>query len=180
MSKALRLLLFVALLALVWAVAEWFGLRERLTAEGVQQLVADAGAAGVLLYLAVFALGVLAQIPGVAFLIAARVAFGPGAAFAIGYVGAVTAVMLSFLTARVVGGRALSELTWAPARRVLDRVGSRPVCTIAALRVFMVASPPLNVALALSQVRGRDYLLGSAIGLVVPVALWTGMFGLLI
>ena len=37
-------------------------------------------------------------------------------------------------------------------------------------------APPLNVALALSGVRFRDYLLGTALGLPVPVALFTIFF----
>jgi uncharacterized membrane protein YdjX (TVP38/TMEM64 family) len=37
------------------------------------------------------------------------------------------------------------------------------------LRLFLWLAPALNYALALSPIRYRDYLAGSAIGLVVPV-----------
>ena len=179
MSTKLRLGLLVALMAAVWAAAEFSGFRQQLSNGGVQAWVADAGTLGIVLYFAAFSVGVLAQIPGIVFLALGRIAFGPLAGFAIAYAGAVLAVMVSFFTARRVGGRALSDVKWPPARKLLDGVANRPVRTIALLRFFMIVSPPINVALALSDVRGRDYLLGSALGLIAPVLLWTGMLGLI-
>ena len=43
------------------------------------------------------------------------------------------------------------------------------VITVAVLRGILLLSPPLNAALALTRLKPRDHLLGSAIGLVLPV-----------
>jgi uncharacterized membrane protein YdjX (TVP38/TMEM64 family) len=53
---------------------------------------------------------------------------------------------------------------------LLGRLDAHPVRVVALLRVVLIHSPQLNYALALSSLRYRDYLLGSALGLVLPVA----------
>ena len=58
---------------------------------------------------------------------------------------------------------------WKIARRALDRVEARPVQTIAILRFVLWLTPPLSYALAASKVGLRDHVIGSALGLFVPV-----------
>ena len=45
--------------------------------------------------------------------------------------------------------------------------------TLALIRAVMFISPPLNTALALSRIRFRDFALGSAVGLILPMAVTT-------
>jgi uncharacterized membrane protein YdjX (TVP38/TMEM64 family) len=42
---------------------------------------------------------------------------------------------------------------------------------VAILRLILWMAPPLNYALAMSAVRFRDYVIGSALGLLIPIAL---------
>ena len=63
-------------------------------------------------------------------------------------------------------------MKWAPMQKAMDKLERRPVRTVAALRVALIVSPPLNYALALSPIRFRDYFAGSAMGLAAPVAGW--------
>jgi len=111
-------------------------------------------------------------VPGAAFLIGARVAYGPGMGFVWAYLGALAAITLSFVIVRAVGGQALGEIRWAPMRKALAKLDERPVRTVVILRSVLMLAPPLNYALAMSRVRFRDYFTGSAIGLAAPVALW--------
>lgn len=126
------------------------------------------------LFLLLFAVGELLHLPGILFVLAARVVFGPSLGFALGYVGAVLAVTISFTVARKLlsAARATRE-PWRPKWRVLrgafERVEAHPVQTIAILRVILWLAPPLSYALASTGVRGRDHFLGTALGLVVPV-----------
>ena len=46
----------------------------------------------------------------------------------------------------------------------------RRIRTVFLLRLFLWLAPALNYALALTHVKYRDYLIGSALGLIVPVA----------
>ncbi len=62
--------------------------------------------------------------------------------------------------------RAAGESPLAACSRRLDE---RPITTVLLLRTVFWLAPPLNYALALSSVRFRHYLIGSAAGLVAPV-----------
>jgi uncharacterized membrane protein YdjX (TVP38/TMEM64 family) len=119
--------------------------------------------------------GELLHLPGMLFVVAAQLVFGRGAGLAIAYAGAVLGVATAFALARVVRGRAGAHaprrLPWAWAQRLLDGLDRHPIATIVLLRSVFWISPPLNYALGWSRVRARDYLIGSAIGLVVPVTL---------
>lgn len=131
------------------------------------------------LFVLLFTAGELVHLPGVLFVVTARVVFGPVHGALLAYVGAVVAVTASFaLARRFVRGREPFRPRWAPLARLFARVEARPVLTIALLRLFMMASPPLNYALAATNVRGRDHLLGSALGLAVPVSLVAWSAGL--
>lgn len=128
------------------------------------------------LFLVVMAAAELLHLPGmVLFVVVARVVFGPIAGFALAYTGAVLAVTLSFIVARqlIAAARSTNE-PWRPrwrwVRRAMERLEGRPVQTIALLRLVLWLAPPLSYALASSNLRVRDHLLGSAIGLAAPVA----------
>lgn len=168
----LRLGVLVALLGAGWWAADAFGLRESLSEEGIRQLTEDAGVFGAVAYLAAFAVGQLVQLPGIAFVLGARVAYGPVLGFLAGYAGALLSVSVSFFFVRTVGGKALTSMKWKWAQRMLSRLEQRPLRTIIVLRTLFALSPPLNYALAMSSTRFRDYFAGSAIGLVAPVAAW--------
>lgn len=169
-NRAGRIAIAIVVLIGLWLVAREY--REFLTVDGLQALVANAGFTGMLAFLALFSFGSLIQLPGVIFLVVARIAYGPVTGFFIAYVGALASISVSFVVIRAVGGKALASIEWPPAKRVLTRLLDRPIRTVAFLRTVMLLSPPLNMALALSSVRYRDYLAGSAIGLVAPVAVW--------
>ncbi len=170
--RALRIATLFVLLAAAWIIADQTGLRDSMTQDGIRQMMDDAGALGVISYLFAFAFGQLAQLPGLAFVLAARVAYGPVLGFLVGYTGALLSVSVSFFLVRAVGGRALSGMRWKWARRALARLEDRPLLTIIALRTLFALSPPLNYALAMSSTRFRHYFAGSAIGLVAPIAGW--------
>ena len=62
------------------------------------------------------------------------------------------------------------------AQRLLARLDARPVSSIVVLRFFMQTAPPLNYALAMSGVKFRDYLVGTVLGLPLPIALYCLFF----
>lgn len=131
------------------------------------------GAAAPVLFVGAFVLGAFVGLPGLAFVVAARLAFGPWLGFALGYGGGMLAVTLPFLTARWL--RRQPEVPWRPknryAARAFDQLDRHPVRAIIALRLVLWFNPPLSYALALTRVRRRDYVLGCAIALLPVVAL---------
>jgi uncharacterized membrane protein YdjX (TVP38/TMEM64 family) len=176
---ALLVVLLVALALAGWASGDTF------SAESVRRHAEQAGLAGVAAFVALFVIGELLQVPGLVFVGVAVAVWGPARGAAIVGAGALLSVATSFVVVRGVGGQPIGPSTGEPApserlgglaRRLLARLEERPVATIAALRALLILSPPVTYALALSPVRFRDYMLGSALGLVPPLAIAVVVF----
>lgn len=147
------------------------GLHERLTLGGLREAVVAAGVWGRVLFVAAFCAGELLHVPGLLFVAAGVLLWGrvDGGLFAFG--AALASLSVSFGVVRAAGGTALDGVKAGWVKRALARLEARPVLTVALLRAVLALAPPLNVALALAPLRFRDYLVGSAIGLVPPVLL---------
>jgi uncharacterized membrane protein YdjX (TVP38/TMEM64 family) len=167
----LRLMAALALAVLLFGIGRALDLQQHLTVESLQATMASAGAVGVVLYVIAFCLGELLHVPGLVFVAAGVLAYGPVLGGPLAFLGAVASVSVSFWVVRAIGGRPLGELRARWVRRALAQLDARPVATIALLRLVLIMAPPLNYALALSQVRFAHYFLGSVLGLVVPIAL---------
>jgi uncharacterized membrane protein YdjX (TVP38/TMEM64 family) len=173
-----RLRLVALALAIVASlvIARTTGATDALTAEGIRSLVARAGALGVVAFLALFVVGELVHVPGLVFVGAAVALWGPVAGGAIGVVGALLSLVTTFAVVRGVGGKPLGEIKLAFARRLLAGLERRPIATVALLRATLILSPPVTYALALSPIGFRDYLVGSAIGIVPPLSIAVVVF----
>jgi uncharacterized membrane protein YdjX (TVP38/TMEM64 family) len=108
-------------------------------------------------------------VPGLVFVAAAVLVWGRIAGAALAYGGALVAVSFSFAVVRAIGGQPLGELKQKWVRATLAQLDKRPIRTVALLRLVLWIAPALNYALALSPIRYREYVIGSAIGLVLPV-----------
>jgi uncharacterized membrane protein YdjX (TVP38/TMEM64 family) len=151
-----------------------------LSAAQLTSLLTELGCWALPAYFLLFVIGGVVQIPGLFFVIAARLAFGPTLGFVAAYVGALLASSAGFALARALRGsssRALRlPLQWA--QRMLESAEKRPVVSVATLRLVFFLSPPVNLGLGFSSVPFPQYVLGSAIGLMLPIALVTFATGL--
>jgi uncharacterized membrane protein YdjX (TVP38/TMEM64 family) len=164
-----RLVVLAALVVGLLVTGRLTGLTDRLSTPALRATIAAAGAWGPVLFVLAFCAGELVQVPGVAFVAAAVFAYGPVSGAVLSLVGAIASVSFTFAFVRTVGGKPLASLRWPFAQRLLARLDRHPVLTIALLRLVLWISPPLSYALALSGVRFRSYLAGSALGLAIPV-----------
>ncbi len=165
----LRLALLAVFLVGLFVLGSVTGWADRFTLDGVRDTIADAGVWGFAVFIAAFAVGELLHVPGFLFVAAAVLAYGRLYGGLAAYIGAVVSVVVSFAVVRGVGGRALGTLKNERVRRILDKLEERPVRVVAILRIVLWMAPPLNYALALSPVRFRDYFVGSALGLILPM-----------
>lgn len=178
-SPARRLARLGLLLLVLLAASELLGLRERMadpasrreSVEALRGFMQSAGAAGALLFVVAFCVGELLHIPGLVFVATGVLAYGRLEGGALAFAAGVLSMTLSFVIVRGVSGQALAELDKPWLKRAMGWVESRPIATVAALRTVLVLSPPLNYALALSSIRLRDYVIGSALGLIPPLLL---------
>ena len=169
--KMWRVLALVVVLGGLFAVGIATGVTDHLSVDVMRDAIVGAGALGVLMFIAAFAVGLLVQVPGMLFIGAAALAWGQGGGAVVGLAGAVIAVTASFIVVRSVGGKLLDDVQKPWLRKIMAKLEARPVRTIALLRLVMWLAPPLNYALAMSGVTLRQYVVGSAIGLVVPITL---------
>src|SRR5262249_20993553 len=110
------------------------------------------------------------------FVAAAVAVYGPYAGVLVGLAGAVVSATVSFSVVRAMTGPALAEVQFPLLRRLLHLIDDRPVLAVALLRLIFQTAPPLNYALAMTAIRWRDHLIGSFVGLPVPVTVMAFFF----
>jgi uncharacterized membrane protein YdjX (TVP38/TMEM64 family) len=158
-----------ALLAIGWAT----GLHASLTPDGIRGLVERAGWLGPVVFVALFALAELVHVPGSLLVIGAAALWPPAVAIATSYVGAMVAATLIFWLSRTifadsVRGRLPPWLARHEAR--LDTHGLKSVIV---LRLVLFLAPWVHWLLGASRVSFRDYFVGSAIGFLPGLVLFT-------
>jgi uncharacterized membrane protein YdjX (TVP38/TMEM64 family) len=175
-NKNLRLVGLVAFLATLVVIGKVTGASEQVTVENLRGWMSDAGAWGVLAFVVVFVVGELIQVPGLIFVAAAVLSYGRLEGGVLSHLTAVLSVCFSFALVRFTGGRALAEIELPWARRIMEKLDDHPIKTVVILRATLVLAPPVNYALALSSIKFRDYLIGSALGLIPPILIFVALF----
>jgi uncharacterized membrane protein YdjX (TVP38/TMEM64 family) len=171
-----RLLGLALVLITLLAIGHFTGASEYMTRENIAHFMQSLGVWGFLLFLLAFALGELVHVPGFVFIFAALIAYGRLWGALAGYAGALVAVTVAFYLVRIVGGRALTEIKQPLIKKALGPLEKHPIRTVAILRAVLWFAPAVNYALGLSAIRYRDYILGSAIGFIVPMVLFSALF----
>lgn len=179
-SRVIRLVLLGVIVVALVIVRYTTSFGSSLSTARVRELVQHAGVAGVGIFLLAFAVGELLHVPGLVFVGTAAMAWGRFAGGAIAYGGALVAVTVAFFIVRGVGGQPLAEVKRAWLRAMLAQLERRPIRTVALLRLVLWLAPPVTYALALSPVRYRDYAIGSALGLALPIAVAAAFFDVLL
>ena len=129
-----------------------------------------------LIFIALFCLANLIQIPGWIFLVAAVLTMGELWGGLATYLAASISCVVTFLLIRLAGGDALRQLKNRIAVRILGQLDAHPVKSIFLLRVLFQTMPTMNYALAMSGIKFRQYLLGTLLGLPLPIAFYCVFF----
>jgi uncharacterized membrane protein YdjX (TVP38/TMEM64 family) len=174
-----RLLGVVVFLGILLAVFEISGLRDHFNLAFIRQLILQHRVGGLVLFVLLFVLGNLIQIPGWIFLAAAVLTLGRVWGGAATYVAAITSCAFTFVTIRALGGDALRLLKNRVAVRIIRELDRYPIACVALLRILFQTAPPLNYALAMSGIGFRPYLVGTLLGLPIPIALYCVFFDLI-
>lgn len=171
-----RWVLAVVLVIALYAVGKVTGVADHVHPDAIRAWVQDAGPWGVLLFFALFTGGILLQIPGLIFVAAAIYLYGRWLGAFVGVAGAVLSLTVSFMVVRAVGGQPLGRVDRPLIRRALRSIDAHPILTVAALRLVFLLAPFLNYVLAMTQIRLRHFVLGSMLGLLVPLSLFAILF----
>ncbi len=176
MQRHLRLFAVILFLGGLFAVFELLGLHEHFNLSFLQQIINENRIKGLLVFILLFSLGNLIQIPGWLFLAAAVLALGKLWGGLATYIAASISCALTFVTIRLIGGDALRQLKNKTAIYLLGQLDARPIRSVALLRLLFQTVPALNYALALSGIRFRQYMTGTLLGLPLPIALYCLFF----
>jgi uncharacterized membrane protein YdjX (TVP38/TMEM64 family) len=167
-------LAFVAIAIYVWRTGA-------VTPSSIKAWLLSLGPWGPVVFVGAFGLGTTVGLPGMAFVIGARLAFGPWLGLALGYGGGLIAVTLPFVTARALGRN--RKAPWRPKQAVLQRAFEQlevhPIRSVMLLRVVLWFNPPISYALAFAPIRFTTYFFACAIALapiVIAANLATSWF----
>ena len=122
------------------------------------------------LMLAAYVIGGLAVVPITLMIIATVAVFGPwtGAVYAL--LGAEIAALAAFGLGHAIGRDAVSRIAGSRVNRLSRKLSERGVLTIITLRIVPVAPfTVINIIAGISEIRLRDFALGSFIGMVPGV-----------
>ena len=176
MQRYRRLLLVVAFLAFLLGIFHFSGLRGNFNYGFIHQKLVENEFTGLLIFVALFAMGNLIQIPGWIFLAAAVLALGKSWGGLATYIAAVASCVCTFGVIRWLGGDALRQIDNKYAVRILNSLDKRPILSTVLLRLLLQTAPALNYALAMSGIRFRNYFVGTLLGLPIPIALYCVLF----
>ena len=138
------------------------------------------GRAGPVRYAAAYASLVLTPIPATISTITAGVLFGLPIGLAVSLTGAVVGASIGFGLSRVLGRGAVDRLDSDRLHRLDDLLRRRGLIAVIGIRLVpLLPFVALNYACGLSAVRPRDFVLGTAIGILPVAAAYStiGVFG---
>lgn len=166
-----RIALTIAI-AIVAGVMAYMTITGAITAAGVKGWLDDMGPWAPPLFIVVFVAGSSVGLPGMAFVVGARLAFGPWLGFALAYGGGVLAVTVPFVATRAL--RRGDVPPWRPKGKrigwLFGHLEAHPFLAVLGLRLILWFNSAVTYALALSPIRTRDYVLGCALALAPVVA----------
>jgi uncharacterized membrane protein YdjX (TVP38/TMEM64 family) len=171
-----RLLYVVAFLAILFAVFHFSGLRGQISLANVREQLQAHPRMGLLIYVLLFSLGNMVQIPGTVFISAAILALGPLWGGLYTYVASNVSAVVTFLSIRFIGGNALQSIERPFMKRILARLATHPVQTVIVARLCFQSLPALNYALAMSGVKLRHLVAGTLLGMPLFIVLYCVFF----
>jgi len=161
------------------AVIVWFyasGSYAAVDAEGLRRWIRGGGAWGAMAFVAAYAILQPLGVRSLFFVLSAPLIWSPGEAVLLSWTGAVVASALAFSFARFVARDWAQRRVPARIRRLDDKLAEDGLRTVTLLRLVFYTTPALQLALGISRVRFRPFLVGTILG-VLPFTLLMTLFG---
>jgi uncharacterized membrane protein YdjX (TVP38/TMEM64 family) len=173
LGVVLGLLVAFALLAY----GDVLGLRERLETVFALAERYRASPLGALIVLATFVLASLLLVPITALITLTAATMGPILGFSYALLGSIAAAGATFLIGRALGRERVRRLAGRRLAAVSRRLGGHGVLAVALLRLVPLAPfTVVNIVAGVSEIRLRDFVVGSGLGLMPGIAFAT-LFG---
>jgi len=171
-----RLFAVLVFAAVLLVAVESMGLRQDFSLAFLRETLTERKWEGLFLFVLLFALGNLVHIPGLVFLAASVLVLGKWAGGLATYLAASVSCAVTFLSVRWVGGDAVRQMHGKLARGLVEHLYAHPVRNVMLLRTLFQTLAALNYTLALSGIGFRKYMLGTLLGLPLPIAVYCVFF----
>jgi uncharacterized membrane protein YdjX (TVP38/TMEM64 family) len=155
---------------------QFTGFRQNFSVPFLRQTLLENQWEGLSLFVLLFALGNLAQVPGWIFLASAVLVLGKLNGGLATYLAASISCAVTFLSVRLVGGDSVQQLRGKLAKRLLSRLHEHPIRNVILLRTIFQTLAALNYALAMSGISFRQYMVATLLGLPMPIAAYCLLF----
>lgn len=172
----LRIVLIIVCLVVLIGLFRLTSLQDWFHLENLRALLRAHQTQGIALFVGLFILGNLLHIPGWIFVAASVLVLGRMGGGLATYLAASLSCAITFLLVRLAGGNAMQKIPYAFAQRLLVQLHKYPVRNTILLRTAFQTLPSLNYALALSGLRFRAYMVGTLLGLPLPIAVYCIFF----
>ncbi len=163
------LLAVVCAVLLAWA----SGVGQYLEVERFESLLRDLGIWGPVLYVLSFALLEPFGVLGIIFVVPGSLIWDWGTLFFLSWLGSVGAGIVGFSFARTIGRDWVTQHLPERLHAYDERLATQGLRTVILIRLVFFIMPPAHWALGLSRVRFATFVLGSAIGFLPGMALFT-------
>jgi uncharacterized membrane protein YdjX (TVP38/TMEM64 family) len=169
-KRILAVPIFVMSLVLI---AHLTGIRSQINLIYIKSLFDDQTFISTFGYILVFTIGNLIQVPGWLFLVAAVLTLGTVPGYLLTLSAAMVSTIVGFFLIRFIGKDSLEKVKFSWVKKIIKHTKESPIRNTVILRFIFQTAPPINYALALSGISFKNYLLGSIIGLPIPVFIYT-------
>lgn len=159
------LLIAMVTLAVAWKWSPLSALLDiNILVNGLQRM---GQSSGMLVAVAAFCLAVTLAVPVTLLVLVTLVAFGPWMGFVCAMSGALLSAGLSYGLGRLLGREAVRVFAGARANLLSKQLGNRGLLAVAVLRLVPIAPFAIvNMVAGASQIRLRDMLLGTLLGMM--------------
>lgn len=171
-----RITVVVLFLVLLLAILDLTHVKDQISVHYLQQEIRGHSFEGLLIFILLFSLGNLIHIPGWLFLAAAVITLGKTEGGIVTYIAASISCGITFFMIRYLGKNSLQQVNNKLIVSMIENLHSRPIVIIAVLRLLFQTMPALNYAIAMSGVPFRKYIIGTLLGLPLPIALYCVFF----
>ena len=175
LKAALLLMFLVAAVLLV----RFTGVKELLTVEKLGAVLAAAGLWAPLAFILIYTVGVCLFVPGTLLTALGAAIFGPYWGFVYVWAAAMLGAAGAFFIGRYLGREFAASLIGDRLKKYDDAIERNGFATVLYLRLVYFPFTPMNFGMGLTKVRFRDYLWGTALGILVGTFIFTFFVGTL-
>jgi uncharacterized membrane protein YdjX (TVP38/TMEM64 family) len=175
----IKALLFVAFIVVAIYVIRFTQIREFLTQQALSRFLEEAGFWAPLIFMLVYAAGICLFVPGTLLTALGAAIFGAYWGFLYVWVGAMAGASAAFWIGRTLGREFAASLIGDRLRKYDDAIERNGFATVLYLRLVYFPFTALNFGMGLTKVRFWDYFLGTGLGIIVGVFIFTFFIGTL-